>query len=144
MIQHNSLLWDHYVCFCGSFKRHAARKVTKFGLEFFFLVRIFPRPDWIWTITLQISLFVNSVNSDKTTGSDSILVEIIKLSTKGYHAKIANVKHIFKINEKTLVKNYPLVSLLNIFSKIYERPAHENLTPFVFFFRIYLSLTKNL
>ena len=66
-------------------------------------------------------------------------MEIIKLSTKGYHAKIANVRHIFKINERTLVKNYPPVSLLNTFSKIYERPAHENLTPFVFFFSEFIS-----
>ena len=36
-----------------------------------------------------------------------------------------------KKDERPKVKNYQPSSLLNIFSKIYERFIHENLSPFV-------------
>ena len=87
---------------------------------------------------------------DKAAGPDDILVKLIKLSVNviashlanivnknidlncySENAKIANVRHIFKKDERTKVKNYQPVSLLNIFSKIHERFVYENLTPFV-------------
>ena len=49
------------------------------------------------------------------------------------NTKTAKVRPIFKKDEKTKVKNYQRVSLLDIFSKIYKRFTHENLTPFDFF-----------
>ena len=55
----------------------------------------------------------------------------IDLNYYSKNAKIANVRPIFKKDERTKVKRYRPVSLLNIFSKIYERFIHENLTPFV-------------
>ena len=47
------------------------------------------------------------------------------------HAKTATVRPIFKKDDRTKIKNYLPVSLLNMFSKIYERFLHENLTNFV-------------
>ena len=47
------------------------------------------------------------------------------------HSKTATVSPIFKKDDRTKVKNYKPVSLLNIFSKIYERFLHENLTNYV-------------
>ena len=67
--------------------------------------------------------------------TDSHLANIINkdidLNCYSENAKIANVRPIFKKDERTKVKNYRPVSLLNIFSKIYERFIHENLTSFV-------------
>ena len=90
------------------------------------------------------------LSSDKAAGPDDILVKLIKLSANvidshlaniinknidlncySENAKIANVRHTFKKDERTKVKNYQPVSLLNIFSKIHERFVYENLTPFV-------------
>ena len=45
--------------------------------------------------------------------------------------KTATVRPIFKKDDRTKVKNYRPVSLLNIFSKIYEIFLHENLTNYV-------------
>ena len=43
------------------------------------------------------------------------------------HAKTATVRPIFKKDDRTKIKNYRPVSLLNMFSKIYEKFLHENL-----------------
>ena len=43
------------------------------------------------------------------------------------HAKTATVRPIFKKDDKTKIKNYQPVSLLNMFSKIYKKFLHENL-----------------
>ena len=88
--------------------------------------------------TQDINKVINSLNSDKATGPDGIPVKFIKPSAnvKDSHltniinngidldcysenAKIANVRPIFKIDERTKVKNFRPVCLLNIFSKIY-------------------------
>ena len=47
------------------------------------------------------------------------------------HAKTATVRPIFKKDDRTIIKNYRSVSPLNIFSKIYERFLHENLTSYL-------------
>ena len=93
---------------------------------------------------------MNLLSSDKATGPDGIPVKFIKLSANvidshlsniinrdidlscySENAKIANVWPIFEKDEGTTLKNYRLVGLLNIYSKIYERFIHENLTLFV-------------
>ena len=98
----------------------------------------------------DIDKIINSLSSDKATGPDGISVKFIKLSANvidshlanirnkdidlncySENAKIANVRPIFKKDERTKVKSYRPVSLLNVFSKIYESYIHENLTPFV-------------
>ena len=70
---------------------------------------------------------VNVIDSHLT----NIINKDINLDCYSENVKIANVRPIFKKDERTKVKNYRPVSLLNIFSKIYERFIHENLTPFV-------------
>ena len=60
----------------------------------------------------------------------------ISLNKYSKHAKTATVRPIFKKDDRTNIKNYRPVSLLNIFSKIYERFLHENLTNYV---EIFLS-----
>ena len=47
------------------------------------------------------------------------------------NAKTATVRAIFKNRYRTEIKNYRPVSLLNIFTKIYERFLHENLSNYV-------------
>ena len=61
----------------------------------------------------------------------NIINKDIDLNCYSENAKIVNVRPIFKEHEKTKVKTYRTISLLNIFSKFYERFIHENLTPFV-------------
>ena len=62
---------------------------------------------------------VNIINND------------ISLNKYSKYAKTATVRPIFKKDDRTKIKNYRPVSLLNIFSKIYERFLHENLTNYV-------------
>ena len=47
------------------------------------------------------------------------------------NAKTATVRPIFKKDDRTKIKNYRPVSLLNIFSKTYETFLHENLTNYL-------------
>ena len=61
----------------------------------------------------------------------NIISKDIDLSCYSENAKISNVRPIFKKDERTKVKNYRLVSLLNTFSKIQKRFIHENSTPFL-------------
>ena len=65
---------------------------------------------------------------------ENIINKDIDLNCYSENGKIGNVRPIFKKVERTKAKNYRLVSLLNIFSKIYERFIYENLTPFVNYF----------
>ena len=55
----------------------------------------------------------------------------ISLNKYCKHAKTAKVRPIFKKDERKNINSYRPVSLLNIFSKIYERFLHENLTNYV-------------
>ena len=61
----------------------------------------------------------------------NIINKDIDLYCYSQNAKIANVRPIFKKVERTKAKNYRPVSLLKVFSKLYERFTHENLTPFI-------------
>ena len=74
-----------------------------------------------------IKLSANVVDSHL----ENIINKDIDLNCYSKNAKIANVRPIFKKDERTKVKNYGPVSLLNIFSKIHEKCTHENLIPFV-------------
>ena len=97
--------------------------------------------------TQEINRIINSLSSDKAIGPDAITVKFIKMSANvidshlaniinkdidlnsySESAKTANVRPIFEKDERTKVKNYRPVSLLNIFSKIYERFIHERKT----------------
>ena len=51
----------------------------------------------------------------------NIINNNISLNKYSKHAKTATVRPIFKKDNRTKIKNYRPVSLLNIFSKIYER-----------------------
>ena len=98
--------------------------------------------------TQDINKNINSLISDKATGSEGIPVRFIELPANVidnhlpniinkdidpnfYSESAKNVRTIFKEDEKIKVKHYRHVSLLNIFSKICERFIHENLTPSV-------------
>ena len=56
----------------------------------------------------------------------NIINKDIDLNCHSENAKIANVRPIFKKDERTKVKNYRY-----IFLKTYERFIYDNLTPFV-------------
>ena len=100
--------------------------------------------------TKDINNIIKSLNVNKATGPDGIPAKFIRMSANvidshltniidkdidqnnySENAKTANVKPVFKKDDRTKIKNYRPVSLLNIFSKIYERYLHESLTPFV-------------
>ena len=61
----------------------------------------------------------------------NIINNVISLNKYSKHAKTATLRPIFKKDDRTKIKNYRPVSLLNTFSKIYERFLHENLTNYV-------------
>ena len=63
----------------------------------------------------------------------SIINKDLVLNSYSENTIIAYVRTIFKQDDRTKVKNYRPVTLLNIFSKIFKRFTHENLTPFDFF-----------
>ena len=100
--------------------------------------------------TKDINNIIKSLNFNKATGPDGIPEKFIRMSANvidshltniidkdidqnnySENAKTANVKPVFKKDDRTKIINYRPVSLLNIFSKIYERYLHESLTPFV-------------
>ena len=104
--------------------------------------------------THDINKILSSLNFEKDTGLDGISVKLVKLTANlidNYLANITNkdinlksysenVKpcklwtYFLKRQEKTEVKNYRPVSLLNIFSKPYEKFMHGKFTPFVNYF----------
>ena len=64
----------------------------------------------------------------------NIINNDISLNKYSKHAKTATVRPIFKKNDRANIKNYGPISLLNIFSKMYERFLYENLTNYVIYF----------
>ena len=98
----------------------------------------------------DINKIINSLDTSKATGPDGIPAEFVQMSANvidchlsniitcdisknkySEHAKTATVRPIFKKDDRTKIKNYRPVSLLNMFSKIYEKFLHENLTNYV-------------
>ena len=95
----------------------------------------------------QIKKILRNINSRKATGPDKIPPKIVKMSANiidshlnniinsdlkrnafSDSAKVASIRPIFKgKGERTEIKNYRPVSILNCFSKVYERFIHENL-----------------
>ena len=95
-----------------------------------------------------INTLLKSVNTKKATGPDNIHPKLVKLSAyitdshlcniinKGIQnssfpdaAKIASVRPIYKKNCRNTMENFRPVSILNTFSKIYERYIHDSLIP---------------
>ena len=97
----------------------------------------------------QINKIIRSLDAKKATGPDKIPVRIVKMSAYiidkhltniinndllgdsfSDSAKIASVIPIFKKVERTEIGNYRPVSILNCFSKIYERLLHNQIASF--------------
>ena len=55
----------------------------------------------------------------------------ISLNRYSEHAKKGTLGSTFKTVDRTKIKNYRPISVLNIFSKTYERFLHENLTNYL-------------
>ena len=95
----------------------------------------------------QINKILRNINSRKATGPDKIPPKIVKMSANiidshltniinsdlkrnafSDSAKVASIRPIFKgKGERTEIKNYRPVSILNCFSKVYKRFILENL-----------------
>ena len=95
----------------------------------------------------QVNKILRNMNSRKATGPDKIPPKIFKMSASiidshltnvinsdlkrnvfSDSAKVPSIRPIFKgKGERTENKNYRPVSILNGFSKVYERFIHENL-----------------
>ena len=95
----------------------------------------------------DINKISKSLDANKATGPDGIPAKFSKrsanvsdchlsniiacdISKNKYfkHAKTATVRPIFKKDDREKIKNERPVSLLNMFSKIYERVLHKNFT----------------
>ena len=99
--------------------------------------------------TEEINKIIKSLNPHKATGPDGIPLKIIKTAANvidchlayiinkdlkenkfSENAKTAMVRPIYKKDDRDKIKNYRPVSLLNGFSKIYERFLHNSLSDF--------------
>ena len=99
--------------------------------------------------TEDINKIIKSLNPNKATGPDHIPLKIIKTAANvidshlahiinkdlkenkfSENAKTALVRPIYKKDDRGKIKNYRPVSLLNGFSKIYERFLHDSLSSF--------------
>ena len=98
----------------------------------------------------DIKTLLKSVNTKKATGPDNVPPKLIKLSTNVIDshlfniinkslqnssfpdaAKIASVRPIYKKKCRNTTENYKPVSVLNTFSKVYERYIHNSLIPYI-------------
>ena len=99
----------------------------------------------------QVNKILRNVNSRKVTGPEKIPPKIVKMSANiidshltniinsdlkrnafSDSAKVTSIRPIFKgKGERTETKNYRPVSIVNCFSKVYERFIHEILMPSV-------------
>ena len=106
--------------------------------------------DLPYASTSDINKVIKSLNVNKAKGPDGISAKFVKMSANvidchlaniinndislnkySKHVKTAIVRPIFKKDDRTKIKNYCPVNLLNVFSKIYEQFLHENLTNYV-------------
>ena len=73
---------------------------------------------------------------------DKHLCNIINMDIANYNVpentKVATIRPIYKKKSRNELESYRPVSLLNAFSKIYERYMHDSITPFVNNFLLYL------
>ena len=112
----------------------------------------------------DINQIIKSLNANKATGPDGISASFVKILYDIIDCHIANIVNKdnsndkFSENAKTAIvipikkkrnrseiKNKRPVSLLNIFTKVYESCLHENLTNYIdTFFSKFTSLTGNL
>ena len=95
----------------------------------------------------DINEIIKSLDTNKATGPDGIPAKFVQMSANitdchlsniitcdtsknkySEHAKTATVRTIFKKDYRTKIKNHRPVSLLNMFSKIYDKFLHEDLT----------------
>ena len=102
------------------------------------------------TTAEQINSVIKKLNPNKATGSDKILPKIVILSGNIIYshlaniinhdknnnrfsegAKIATVRPIYKKSDRDKIENYRPVSIVNCFSKLYERFLHEQFKPCV-------------
>ena len=98
----------------------------------------------------QINKIIKGLSPKKATGPDKILAKIVKLAASvidshltniinndlsnnafSDSAELASVRPIYKKDDRDETKSYRPVSILNCFSKIYERVLNEQLLPFV-------------
>ena len=98
----------------------------------------------------QINKIIKELNAKKATGPDKIPPKIVRLSANiidshltniinsdllkdsfSEDAKTASVRPIFKKKERDKIENYRPVSILNCFSKIYEKFLLEAFKPFI-------------
>ena len=98
-------------------------------------------------VASDINKIIKSLDTNKATGPDGIPAKFVQMSANAMnchlsniitcdisknkyseHAKTATVRPIFKKDDRTKIKNYRPVSLLNMFSKIYEKFLHDNIT----------------
>ena len=105
--------------------------------------------DFAEATTEDINTIIKSLNPNKATGPDRIPLKIIKTATNvidshlayiiskdlkennfSENAKTALVRPIYKKDDRDKIKNYRPASLLNGFSKIYERFLHDSLSKF--------------
>ena len=100
--------------------------------------------------TEQINKIIKRLNPNKVILSANIidyhLANIINhdLDNNSFFegAKIATVRTIYKKSDRDKIENYRPVSILNSFSKVYERFLHKKFKPFVeTFSQVLLQLT---
>ena len=102
------------------------------------------------TTTEEINKIIKELDPKKAAGFDEIPPKIVKMSanvidshsaniinndsTKNVFsekAKVPSVRPIFKKNKREKIKNYRPVSILNCFSKVYEKFLLEKFEPFI-------------
>ena len=125
----------------STYSKHPSIQIIKSSFDFNSKFEL-PKPS-----ASDINKIITCLDTNKATGPDGISAKYVKMSANiinchlsniiatdisdnqySEHSKTATVRPIFKKDDRTKVKNYRPVSLLNIFSKIYERFLHENLT----------------
>ena len=106
--------------------------------------------DLLYASTSDINKIIESLNVNKAKGRDGISTKFVKMSANVIDCHLANIinkyislnkyskraktatgRSILKKDDRTKIKSYRPVSLLSIFSKIYEQFLHENLTNYV-------------